>query len=98
MAVPYCLEKLWQGPQLRTDRGYAWVILLMSFLSHFAHVGISLALLGEYIHVNLGLFLKFSVLRINKDVQCLAVSSFTTRFVPACIAYLSETTLCICEN
>ena len=56
------LKSLCKGPTLEKDKGYAWVILLMSFLSHFLHMGFSLAILGnltvahkEYFNIDLQL-------------------------------------------
>ena len=47
MAIVGCMKKLRRGPELHKDRGYAWVVLAMSFLSHSVHLGFSLALLGK---------------------------------------------------
>ena len=36
-----------KNTKLQKDRGYAWVILLMSLLSHSLHLGFSFAVLGN---------------------------------------------------
>ena len=38
---------IWKGPKLTKDKGYVWVILLMSFLSHALHLGFTYAVLGN---------------------------------------------------
>jgi len=33
------LLQIFKKPELAKDKGYAWLILFFSFLSHFAHIG-----------------------------------------------------------
>jgi len=49
-----------EGPKFEKDKGYAWVILFFSFLSHFVHIGFSFGTAGnltiarqEFFKVNL---------------------------------------------
>jgi len=41
------LLQIIRKPQLAKDKGYAWVILFFSFLSHFAHLGFSFSTAGN---------------------------------------------------
>jgi len=36
-----------KGPKLTKDKGYSWVIVITSFLSHFAHIGFSFGIAGN---------------------------------------------------
>ena len=41
------MRKIYKGPSLRKDKGFAWVILMMSFLSHGVHLGFSFGIVGN---------------------------------------------------
>ncbi|KAF6035455.1 hypothetical protein EB796_006238 [Bugula neritina] len=41
------LLQIFKKPQLAKDKGYAWVILFFSFLSHFTHLGFSYGTAGN---------------------------------------------------
>ena len=48
MAASKTLHKLEEGPKLEKDRGYSWAALILSFLSHFGHIGFSVDVLGVF--------------------------------------------------
>jgi len=41
------LSRLCTKPNLQKDKGYAWVISVASFLSHFSHIGFSYGIAGN---------------------------------------------------
>ena len=41
------LSRFCKGPELRKDKGFVWMILVMSFLSHGLHLGFTYAVLGN---------------------------------------------------
>ena len=41
------MRKIYKGPSLKKDKGFAWVILMMSFLSHGVHLGFSFGIIGN---------------------------------------------------
>ena len=47
-AASKTLHKLKEGPKLEKDHGYAWAVLIMSFLSHFGHIGFTVDVLGVF--------------------------------------------------
>ena len=43
----FMIKEFVKSPKIEKDRGYAWVILLMSLLSQSLHLGFSLAVIGN---------------------------------------------------
>jgi len=41
------MKRLCTKPKLKKDKGYAWVIGVASFLSHFTHYGLSYGVAGN---------------------------------------------------
>ena len=41
------MRRLCKGPELKKDKGFVWLILVMSFLSHGLHLGFTYAVLGN---------------------------------------------------
>lgn len=43
----FMLRRIVRGPTLAKDKGYGWVVLALSFLSHILHVGFSFSVVGN---------------------------------------------------